>query len=170
MLLTTRSWPIWAGFLLMIVAAVIDARTRKVPNVLTVPCLLGALVIALLWGQGGVWPRLGGGIESTLSTAGVTFLVLLIGWSFRFVGGGCLKMQTVFAAWLGCALPLERALRSSLVAVALVVFAFLAVEFAVRRTHRTSEEGRPKHANLRQRWIALLSITTILALDWMGLV
>jgi Flp pilus assembly protein protease CpaA len=153
----------------MVLAATIDARTRKVPNALTLPGLLAALAIAVLCGKGDLWPSLGGGIGSSLGAAGVTFLVLLLGWLCRFIGGGCLKMQTVFAAWLGCALPFERALRSSLSAAALVVLAFFAAELVARRTHRTTEEGEPKHASLRQKWVALLSIMTIFGLDAMSL-
>ena len=55
-------------------------RTKKIPNVLTVPCFLTALIIAILWGKDGLWPSLGGGIDSSLLTAGVTFVALLVAW------------------------------------------------------------------------------------------
>ena len=87
MLWTTAGWPIWGGCLLMFVAAIIDART-SIAYVLTVPCFLTALVIAILWGYIVRWPSLGGGIDSSLLTAGVTFVVLLVAWLYGFVVAG----------------------------------------------------------------------------------
>ena len=171
MLLTTASWPIWAGFLLMIVAAVIDARTTRVPNALTVPCLLGGLVIAVLWGQGGVWPSLGGGIGASVGTAALTLLVLFVMYRFWRIPGGALKMQVVFAAWLGCALPLGKALSSSLAAVAVIVLVYLVFYLVFRYARPTSDEEEARRPpRVRYGWTALLNVVTILVLDWLRLV
>ena len=103
-------WPIWGGCVLMFVAAIIDAPDARVPNILTLPCFYGGgSLIAILWGKSGLWPSLGGGIDSSLLTAGVTFVVLLVVWLYGFLGAGAVKMQTAFAAWLGCALPCGQA-------------------------------------------------------------
>ena len=170
MLWTTAGWPIWGGCLLMFVAAIIDARTERIPNVLTVPCFLTALVIAILWGNSGLWPSLGGGIDSSLLTAGVTFVVLLVAWLYGFVAAGGVKMQTAFAAWLGCALPCKRALLLSLVPVAFVFLTFLVVACGVRWTHRGNEDGGERCTGFRYQWVAAVSIATTLLLDWMGLI
>ena len=169
MLWTTAGWPIWGGCLLMTVASIIDARTNRIPNVLTIPCFLTALVVAILWGKSGLWPSLCGGIDSSLLTAGVTFAVLLVAWLYEFLGAGGMKIQTAFAAWLGCALPFQQALLSSLVPVVLVFLAFFTAEFVVRWTCPRTEDGGERHAAFRYKWVAALSVSMVLVLDWMGL-
>jgi hypothetical protein len=126
--------------------------------------LLGGLVVALLWGQGGVWPRLDGGIASSLGTAGLTLLVLFVVYGLKTspIVGGVVKMQIAFAAWLGCSLPLGKALFASFTVVTVILFVFLVIYFLVKYTRRP--------VKFRYGWTALLNVVTILALDWLGLV
>jgi Flp pilus assembly protein protease CpaA len=154
----------------MILSAVVDERTRKVPNNLTVTAFFAALVIAVLFGKRGLWPSLAGEIDSSLGTAGVTFLFACVMFSCRLIGGGCAKMQTAFAAWLGCALPFARALLSSLTVLALALLAYVVDEFAARYILSATEDGRPRHARISQGWIAFLNVAAVLTLDWMGFV
>ena len=74
-------------------AAVLDLRTRRIPNVLTVPALALALVLR---GIMGVDPLLGG-----LMAAGIAFLICLPVFALGGLGGGDVKLLTAVGAFLG---------------------------------------------------------------------
>lgn len=76
------------------VAAWCDARTRRIPNSLTVFALLAALLLVTL----------GGGPMMLLKAVGLGVLVLLLGlplFAAGILGGGDLKLLIAFAAMLG---------------------------------------------------------------------
>jgi Flp pilus assembly protein protease CpaA len=167
----TEVWPLWTGCLLMILAAIIHERTGRVPNALTLPAAVVALCVAVTLGEGGPRPVLHGGFGSSFGAAGITFLALLVPYIFlRLVGGGSVKLQTAFAAWLGCALPFERALLLSLAAVAVTGLVYLTAELVVRAVSPVTEEDDPPHAHLSQAWISALCIATVVSLLATGLV
>lgn len=74
-------------------AAILDLRTRRIPNVLTVPALALALVLR---GITGVDPFLGG-----LMAAGLAFLLCLPVFALGGLGGGDVKLLTAVGAFLG---------------------------------------------------------------------
>ncbi|MEO8029130.1 MAG: A24 family peptidase [Bryobacteraceae bacterium] len=88
------SFVIGSVFALVIVAAVTDVRTRRIPNLLTLPALVAGLAAnAMLGGVAG----LGRG------AAGVLVAVLVLGgfcW-FRTMGFGDLKLCAAVGAWIG---------------------------------------------------------------------
>jgi prepilin peptidase CpaA len=86
----------WAGAILAtMAAALIDIRTRRIPNVLTGPFLLTGLVLALAGAPGF------DGIRASLlgaAIAGAPFIAL---WLIGGGGAGDAKMMLGVGAWLG---------------------------------------------------------------------
>jgi prepilin peptidase CpaA len=81
-------------FVLVVVAAIIDVRTRRIPNLLTLPALAAGLVGSTV--AGGY-----GGIRHSL--AGVFVAILILGplcW-FRSMGAGDLKLCAAVGSWMG---------------------------------------------------------------------
>jgi hypothetical protein len=108
-LLSLGYWPIWIGLTYQLAAASIYWITGKVPNSLTIATIAIAWVVAILGQTPGLLPPTGGGIVSSLICTAACFAALKkieqVG-----LGGGCMKSQTAFGAWMGCALPFDRAL------------------------------------------------------------
>jgi len=78
------------------VAAVIDARTRRLPNLLTGPFLLAGLVLAATGA-----PGFGTGLGGALLGAAVVGLPFLLLWMIGGGGAGDAKMMMGVGAWLG---------------------------------------------------------------------
>lgn len=89
--------PLWAAIpvlLLVTTAARTDVLTRKIPNFLTFPALLLALVTHLvLGGRDGFLTALAG-----MTVAGAA---LIPGWLMRWMGAGDVKLMAAVGAWLG---------------------------------------------------------------------
>ncbi len=79
--------------LLALVATTLDLRLRRVPNVVTLPALGMALVLAALQGPGAV-----GG---ALAAAGICLLCALPLFLLGGLGGGDVKLMVAFGAFLG---------------------------------------------------------------------
>jgi hypothetical protein len=110
-------WPIWVGAAVLIVAALFQMLTGRVPNAFTFAAIAAAWLVALLQFVPGVIPPLHGGIVPSVAGT-VAGLVMLLKAYKLGLGAGCLKAQMAFGAWVGCAVGLETALLS-------VVFATL---------------------------------------------
>lgn len=104
---------------LLVAAAVIDWRTRRIPNWLT----LGGLLYGLAY-NAVVPPPLRGGLGWALAGAAVGLAVLLPLYVFRIIGAGDVKLMAMVGAFLGAGATLQ-ALVFTLVAggVAAVGFA-----------------------------------------------
>jgi prepilin peptidase CpaA len=84
----------WPTLFIVIVATVTDLRSRRVPNWLVFPSLLGGLVVCTI---NGGWAGLG------QSVLGVLLAVLALG-GFYLVGGmgmGDVKLFAAIGAWIG---------------------------------------------------------------------
>ena len=82
-----------------LVAAVIDVRTRRIPNWFTVPVLAGGLIFhTVTGGWGGLLTALGGFVTG--------FGILLVLWLMGGGGGGDVKLMGAVGAWLGAWLTL----------------------------------------------------------------
>jgi prepilin peptidase CpaA len=77
----------------VLLAAVTDARTRRIPNALTVTALLAALALRALLG--------GAALADGLTGAGVALLLLLPLFALGGVGGGDAKLLVAVGAFLG---------------------------------------------------------------------
>jgi prepilin peptidase CpaA len=94
-------WPLWFTCVAMVVAAVIDGWKLKVPNALTFPLILagwalgGCHNLGLLEGTGT------GGIGASLAGTALGFALLFPVYSIGGMGGGDVKMQMGFGAWIG---------------------------------------------------------------------
>jgi prepilin peptidase CpaA len=79
---------------LTLLAAVIDVRTRRIPNWFTVPVLAAGLLFhSLTGGWGGLLMAIGGFVTG--------FGILLVLWLTGGGGGGDVKLMGAVGAWLG---------------------------------------------------------------------
>jgi len=83
-------------YLLLVVAAVSDATTRRVPN--AIPVLIAASGIVASLAAGGVRAALLGAAGAVAVMA-----LLIFPWSRRMIGGGDVKLAVACAAWVGLA-------------------------------------------------------------------
>lgn len=83
-----------ALIIILLVAAAIDLRTFKIPNVVTIPAATGAL--AYYGGQFGF-----SGLLFSLAGLGTGILLLLIPYLMNGIGGGDVKLMGVVGAFLG---------------------------------------------------------------------
>lgn len=83
-------------------AAVCDYRSKKIPNRLTVPGFLAAILFHCVTGffDAG-WSGLGGGLLHALGGFGVGFGILLVLWLIGGGGAGDVKLMGAVGAWLG---------------------------------------------------------------------
>jgi len=122
-----------------VVAAVCDWRTKRLPNVLTVTSLAGALLFhavsgAVSGGFGGAFQQLG----FSLAGFATGFGILLIMWLMGSGGGGDVKYMGALGAWLGAMGTLKVFLVSA-VLILICSVAVLAWEFCRRGFRRTQE-------------------------------
>jgi prepilin peptidase CpaA len=85
-------WAFAVGFTLIV--GVVDFRTRKIPNWLTVPAMLGGILLRSLLGG---WP----GAKSSLEGVGLALALLLPLVLLRALGAGDWKLMGAVGAFLG---------------------------------------------------------------------
>jgi len=84
----------WPSFIVLAIAAVVDIRTRRIPNWLVLPFLLAGLLVSVI-GYGST--------SMGQSLAGITLAVCVTGvlcW-LRGMGMGDLKLCAAIGAWIG---------------------------------------------------------------------
>lgn len=101
----TRLWPLAAGFVFLVAAALFQLRTQRVPNSFCLAFFLTGLVAAIVVSLG-LAPSQGGGLLSSLFGLFVGFAALAPYYARGYLGAGCVKSQAVFGAWVGCAVPI----------------------------------------------------------------
>jgi len=101
--------PLWIGIAAMIVAAIINARTQRVPNGLSIGGILAGLLSAATVDAFHTRFAGAGSFTASLAAALTGFALLLPAYFIGGLGAGCLKMQMAFGAWIGCALPVSPA-------------------------------------------------------------
>ncbi len=85
-----------------LIAAICDARTKKLPNWLTVPGFLAALVFhGVAGGLADGWSGAGHGLLYAFGGFGVGFGILLVLWLIGGGGAGDVKLMGALGAWFG---------------------------------------------------------------------
>ena len=159
------------------VAAVIDLRTRRIPNKLTVPVFLAGIVFqigCMIFANrfDSVWLA----IADLLKAFAVGFGVLFVLWMIGGGGGGDVKLMGALSVWLG----FDRTLAVLAMSTAVVLFGTLAI-MVVKITRQGLERARTQLANQRnvpgkapQRRIMTyafpVAIATWLVLIWFSFV
>jgi prepilin peptidase CpaA len=96
-----------------LVCLVMDVRSRRIPNWLTVPALgLGLLAHTAAGG----WQ----GLQFSILGFATGFAILFVLWLFGGGGGGDVKMMSALGAWLGVTLTVEAFLASAVATVVIV--------------------------------------------------
>ena len=138
-----------AGAVLLFTLAclVLDVRSRRIPNWLTVPVLAtGLLVYTACDGLSGLW-------FSFLGFA-TGFGVLFVLWLFGGGGGGDVKMMGALGAWLGASLTVQVFVISAMVtamSVCCITIYSAVVERAARARRVAAEGAIPKKKTPRDR-------------------
>jgi len=123
---TPRLWCLVPLFIALAVIIVLDLRTKVIPDVITIPGLAYALVVAAFIES----PSLGGAVLGAVVGGGIVFLVAVV--SRGAVGGGDIKLMGMLGAALGWKGALA-VLAFSQVAAALVALTLLVAQRAKRR-------------------------------------
>jgi Flp pilus assembly protein protease CpaA len=87
-------------------------------------------------------PSNGGGILPSLASAVIGLALLIPFYAAGWLGGGCVKMQMAFGAWIGCAFAMIPAVRITAVAT-LAGGIFTLGALIVARKLRLNTEGGP---------------------------
>jgi prepilin peptidase CpaA len=100
------------------VAAACDARAKKLPNLVTVPAFVAAIVFHLSWGawDGGLS---GAGRQLLFALGGFAtgFGILFVLWMIGKGGGGDVKFMGALGTWLGAVATLQVFLVSAVLVV-----------------------------------------------------
>jgi prepilin peptidase CpaA len=118
-------WPLWFVCLAMIVAAVIDGWKLKVPNWLTFPIIFSGLALGLCHDFGWVGEETSsGGFLASLAGTFLGMVLLLPLYAIGGVGGGDVKMQMGFGAWVGAFYGIQQVPDLHPGAMWIIVYAF----------------------------------------------
>ena len=101
-------WPLAFLCAAMIVAAVIDGWKLKVPNWLTFPLILSGWALGAIHDLGWLESTGPGGIGASLAGTALGFALLFPVYAIGGMGGGDVKMQMGFGAWIGSFYGLAR--------------------------------------------------------------
>jgi prepilin peptidase CpaA len=115
---------------LVLAAAMIDLRSRRIPNALTYPAVLVAFTLRLATGSFQLI------VPAALGLA-VGFLLLLPAYLLKVMGAGDLKLMAALGAFLGPATILSVFL-NSLIAGGLIALMYLALRGELRRGIRSA--------------------------------
>jgi prepilin peptidase CpaA len=119
-------------------AAVVDARLRRIPNLLTVPAALAGLLYHTLSPSG--W-----GAATSLAGLAVGFRLLLVPWLLGGGGAGDVKLLSALGAWLG-PIQILVAFVLAVASAALLAVIVLAASAARQGLAKTQARLRPTTA------------------------
>jgi len=155
--------------LFTVVCLIMDVRTRRIPNWLTVPVFgLGLLAHTVVGG----WS----GLKFSLAGFGTGFGVLLALWLIGGGGGGDVKMMGALGSWLGAWLTIEVFIASAVVTILIVSGGIIYAAATGRdresaKRKKSGDAGKPPNASRRVLPYAVpLSLGTwiVLAYAWGG--
>lgn len=139
-------------------AALIDWRTRKLPNWLNVSCLVGALVfhfaVGLLSPEGGIWVALDRLMWALLGFA-TGFSILFVLWAIGQGGGGDVKLMGALGAWLMPQMTLFVFIGTYVLVLLLILFllawSLLTGQWGKITKEASKRRGKKKKADVRKR-------------------
>jgi prepilin peptidase CpaA len=168
-LLNPALWALWSGCLLLLIAAVINARTLSVPNRLSLPATVAGWLLALLLSVSAGIPSQGGGILPSLAATAIGFLLLIPFYASGWLGAGCVKMQMAFGAWVGCALDFSAAAWVTGLATLMGgVITAIGALIAARRSQGPEEAGSRFRFFPAQITLSLGSVCGVVAAGLLG--
>ena len=169
--------PLWQGLLALLLfsAVVIDVRSRRIPNVLTLTgCLAGLVLAALAGGLAGFWPSL----QGLLLAFALTLPFWLLGW----FGAGDVKLLSAVGAFVGVDLVMPVLLATGLAGALLAAVvlldrgllaqtrqrlaATLGLSMAARRWVYVAPGEQEQQARLP--YAVAIAAGTLVALWWFG--
>jgi prepilin peptidase CpaA len=151
-------------------AAILDVRTRKIPNWLTVPAAAAGLLFHsfLPHGAGPLW---------SLGGLAVGFVLLLLPWLLGGGGMGDVKMLAALGAWLGPVMILAAfgmgAVLAAILAAGVLVCGTLSQGITATRGRYLQTGGppgaavRPAKARRVVPFAVPMAISTFVVLAWM---
>ncbi len=141
-------------------AAVIDLRTQKIPNWLTVPFCLAGIAFNLIW-QG--WA----GLQVSLLGFAAGFAIMFVLWLIGGGGAGDLKLMAALGTWLGPKPIVAVFLLSSLVVMLMSAVKLLA---RVAKQLAAPPGERRSHQRIGVTYALPVACGTWLVLAWMLIV
>ena len=96
----TEYLPVVIGLALLAVAGISELTIKRVPNILSLVSIIGALITSVFCGSG-VVPSFGGTLGSAFVGLAFGFLCLIPFYALG-LGAGCVKSNAAFGAWVGC--------------------------------------------------------------------
>jgi prepilin peptidase CpaA len=139
------------------VALVSDLRTRKLPNLLTVPVFALGLVFHVVNGfcQSGIkgmfWDaNYGTGLGFALGGFAVGFGIMLVLWIIGGGGGGDVKFMGALGCWLGAWLTLQVLVLGSLLSGVLTFTVFVKNTFQMKQSKLTQSNGRTQRGGKKK--------------------
>jgi prepilin peptidase CpaA len=163
------TWALWCACLLLLIAAVVNARSLRVPNLLTLPAIVAGWLVAQAIGASVEIPSRGGGLIPSLAASAVGLSLLVPFYATGWLGPGCVKMQMAFGAWVGCALGLPAAvLVTALATVAGALFTAIGAAFAYLRVRSHEGVGDCSWLFPAQVTLSLGSVCVVVAVGLLG--
>jgi prepilin peptidase CpaA len=118
-------WPLLFVSVAMIIAAAVDGWKLKVPNWLTFPIIFSGWALGLFHDFGWLGDATGvGGFGASLAATFLGMFLLLPLYAIGGVGGGDVKMQMGFGAWVGSFYGLSQVPDMHPGAMWIIVYAF----------------------------------------------
>jgi prepilin peptidase CpaA len=157
------------------IGMVYDLRTRKLPNVLTVPAFCAGLLFHAAHGfyRAGL-PGAGHELLFALGGFGTGFGIILLMWFLGGAGGGDVKLMGALGTWLGAWLTLQVLVLSSLLSGMLTFLILNKKIFGLKRlggnlaneSKNAGKKGNSQKARrlrTREGWVIPFGVTVALA-------
>lgn len=180
-----ENWPYWVVAIFAIVAAYIDGKCLKVPNLITFPMIIaGWIYSSIAYGMAGEGWYVG--LWWSLAGTAVGLMTLLPAYAIGGMGAGDVKMMAAIGAWVHVTITLYAfcigTIVGAILAVAMILMSgeakkhwnqmfFLVNEiWTIRNPEVLSEIAAERKSSMRLLPYGIpLAIGTVCYFGWMGL-